>query len=331
MAVALAWTGRGPLASRLAATANILQLECVKTQYSLRPSALARRLTLADPKTGILVGDVLLLLLERLCDSEKVALCCTCRCLRDEQRRLRPALSYRPRMSHAILSAAWAAGWRVAHCHIDKKSGPLFSGLSGEHDNLLAEIENLSIVGRPDCALLVLSPFTDLASMTLLRVFELDSCAIGDAGVVVLAAAFRARALPALQILDLRRNRAQQARARPASSAVRTSCAHDSRDPVCVLRAPAEVTSSGAVALAEALAHHWREASQSWQGGGATLGRLTTLGLDCNDIDERGLGALALTLALGAAPALHSLFVDSPDHCDLQAVCKQRGVELSSW
>ena len=199
--------------ARLTGCARVLGLEASKTQYGLRPSALehstpSSSLTLAHPATGILLisDDLLLLTLDLLeADEDKVALACACRSLLKEQRRLRPLTSHRARTTLSLLSAAWSAGWRVAHCHVDKLSGSW--GPPGEEKAPLTELESLSIVGRPDCALLVLSPFTDLALMTKVRVFEVYNCAIGDAGVHVLAAAFRKHAMPALRVLDLRRNR----------------------------------------------------------------------------------------------------------------------------
>ena len=113
-----------PLA-RLSAAAATLDLQ-ISQQYAIRPAALIcppLRLTLVDEKTGILAGDLLLLLLEWLADRDKCALCGTCRCLRDEQRRLKPEVGYRARMSLALLRGARNASWHVRHCHVDKRAG----------------------------------------------------------------------------------------------------------------------------------------------------------------------------------------------------------------
>ena len=279
------------VSARLHVSSRILGLEYpTTTQYGLQPRALK-----AAPRTlfDILSGDIFLLVLERLeHDRDKCACACACRDFRAEQRRLCPPTSYRPRMSLALLVGARAAGWSVVHCHVDKKAGKWTP--VNEMDSLLGGLETLSVVGRPDCALLVLSPFTDLAAMTTLRVFELDACAIGDAGVAVLSAAFRQRALPALQVLDLRRN---------------------------------QVTDGGARVLAETLA----DASDEGAPNGAALPKLTTLGLDRNAIGSNGLTSLARAVTLGAFGALRSLFVDRPDHEALKEACEKRCVELSSW
>jgi hypothetical protein len=76
--------------------------------------------------------------------------------------------------------------------------------------------------------------------------------------------------------------------------------------------------------LAAALASHAHA-------DGATLGRLTTLGLDCNPIGSAGLAGLAHALNLGALAALHSLFVDRTTEASLVAACAGRDIELSSW
>ena len=93
---------------------------------------------------------------------------------------------------------------------------------------------------------------------------------------------------------------------------------------VCVpLRrdACAEVTDRGAQALAAALADT----------SGRVLPKLTTLGLDGNTIEGAGLDALARAMDDGAAPQLHSLYVDEVGHPALNAACSRRGIELSSW
>ena len=207
------------------------------------------------------------------------------------------------------------------------------------------------MVGRPDCALLVLSPLTDLHAMKTLRTFELDSCSIGDAGVAVLAAALRNGALSTLEILDLRRNQArsvaalierERARAvhagRPRGSdwhGRRTACTRpDARRTRAVAPPLAakprrasllrwQVTDGGAQALATALTHR--------SSTGPLLPRLHTLGLDANRIGDAGLNALAHSLLLGAVAQLRSLFVDRREHCGLRRACDECGVELVCW
>ena len=191
--------------ARLQGCARVLGLEPKKDSYGLRPSTVLARssegpATLAD----CVAGDLMLLILEYLQDKDKVSLACITRSMRAEQRRMRPTTSFRMHVSLSRLVNAGRAGWRVAKVHVDKRSGAWIT--SGQEDDVLAEIESLSIIGRPDCALLVLSPFTDLSAMRQLRTFELDSCAIGNAGVGVLAAAIRNGAMPSLGVLDLRRN-----------------------------------------------------------------------------------------------------------------------------
>lgn len=218
---------------RLQAATRVLGLE-QKNKSCIRPRELSEERTL----TNLAQGDVLLMVLEQLSkDQDKVNLITTSRGVLAEQRRLRPTTAYRKRVSLEMLVGARKAGWRVAHCLVDKRSGGWVT--SNQSDNVLAELEVLSIIGRPDCALLVLSPFTDLASMRRLTVFELDSCAIGNAGVGVLSAAFRNGGLQALEVLDLRRN---------------------------------QIGDGGAQALATALSHR-REHNET-----AMLGRLHTLG-----------------------------------------------------
>lgn len=182
---------------RLEGCARTLGLEPTKSSFGIRPSHLERSVPLH--------GDVLLLVLDQLLsDSDKVALASVSRGVLTEQRALRPSTTQRVRISLDTLVSARAAGWCVSHCHVDKRSGSWVT--SGQSDDALADLRTLSVVGRPDCALLVLSPLTDLHAMRQLHTFELDSCAIGDAGVAVLAAAFRNGALQTLQVLDLRRN-----------------------------------------------------------------------------------------------------------------------------
>lgn len=195
--------------ARLAASSKVLGLEVPKNEYVLRPAALASSSEPSPAVEVLCTADTLLLIMDMLADADKVALSITSRAIMSEQRRLRPATTYRARMLLPFLSHSWAAGWRCEHVYIDKRSGRVWTP-SAEHeseDDPLTAISHLSIVGRPDCALLLLSPFTDLKAMRLLSVFALDGCAIGDAGTAVLAIAFRNRAMPALKVLDLRRNR----------------------------------------------------------------------------------------------------------------------------
>ena len=230
--------------SRLAATTRTLGLETAKTGYSLRPAALAQ--DRAAPGLATVGADVLQMLLEHLDrDADKVALVSASRGLLIEQRRLRPAISYRPRTSLDVLTGAFAAGWRVARCHVDKKAG-LWTPTSADgrrddaYHRLLADLESFAIVGRPDCALLVLSPFTGLHCLTRLHCFEVNQCAIGDAGVAVLAAAFRRGVMANLQILDLRRNRTRAPPRTPLHRSVPSRVApKEVSDPcacVCVCR-----------------------------------------------------------------------------------------------
>ena len=192
--------GASPIA-RLHGCARVLGLEPSKSSYGLRPSTVLAPASLS----ACITGDVLLLVLDQLAlDVDKVALACVTHAILHEQRRLRPQTAFRLHVSLTTLVGAQQAGWRMAHCHVDKRSGTWVA--SGEEDDVLADLETLSIVGRPDCALLVLSPFTDLSTMTRLTTFELDACAIGNAGVGVLSAAIRNGAMPCLTVLDLRRN-----------------------------------------------------------------------------------------------------------------------------
>lgn len=184
---------------RLQATGLVLGLEPLKSSAGIRPINLNTK-----PSLDTITGDILLLVLELLSDRDKVALIRVCRTLHSEQRRLRPKLAPRRRCSLELLVGARNAKWTITHCFVDRTSGSWVT--SGQNDDALRDLETLSIVGRPDCALLVLSPFTDLSAMSLLTIFELDSCAIGNAGVGVLSAALRNGAMPALRVLDLRRN-----------------------------------------------------------------------------------------------------------------------------
>lgn len=291
------------LIARLQGSARVLGLAPTKSSYGLRPN-----MVLEDPASSSstlpdsLNGDLLMLIFDCLQeDYDKVALACTSRSILQEQRRLRPLTQQRMHVSLDLLVGARRAGWRVAHCHVDKRSGTWVT--SGQEDDMLADLEVLSIIGRPDCALLVLSPFTDLTTLVRLHTFELDSCAIGNAGLGVLSAAIRNGAMPILAILDVRRN---------------------------------QIGDGGALALAAALSYGAQssEDKASKQDGSSTpmlLSRLTTLGLDRNPIGEIGLNVFAAALRVGALPALRDLFVDRPQHEHLAAVCLERRVEVSSW
>lgn len=207
--------GPSMLTTRLTACTHTLGLEPSKCSYGLRPVHLTdqkAQTTLVD-----LAADVFLEVLEHLADRDKVSLATACSTLLKEQRRLRPTTAYRKRISLSLLVGARKAGWRVERAFVDKRSGGWVT--SNQSDNVLAELEVLSIVCRPDCALLVLSPFTDLTAMSRLRVFEMDSCAIGNAGVGVLSAAFRNGAMSALNVLDLRRNQIGDGGAQALSTA----------------------------------------------------------------------------------------------------------------
>jgi len=145
-------------------------------------------------------GDYLLSVLEMLDDRAKCALSSSSKAILTEQRRLRPDTAVRSRVSLAALLGARAAGWRMTHCHVDKRSGDWSTRRALPERDALADLRALSVCGRPDCALLVLSPFTALSMLRDMRVLEFDKCAIGDAGLSVLAAAFAKGAMPALTV-----------------------------------------------------------------------------------------------------------------------------------
>jgi hypothetical protein len=298
------------LIARLQGSARVLGLAPIKTSYGLRSTVLDQPSSSTMPES--LNSDLLLILFDFLVDDrDKVALACTNRGILAEQRRLRPLTRQRMHVSLGLLVGARRAGWRVAHCHVDKRSGTWVT--SGQEDDVLADLEVLSIVGRPDCALLVLSPFTDLTTLVRLQTFELDSCAIGNAGVGVLSAALRNGAMPALTVLDLRRNQIGDGGALALAAAI----SHGA-----VAASPPPASSSG-TSLSTGRPTHTVASP--------ILNRLTTLGLDQNPIGEIGLNVLAAALRVGSLPALRYLFVDCPSYEHLAAACEQRQVEATSW
>ena len=284
----------GSIAARLQATGLVLGLEPLKSN---RNRGILRPINLNSEPWQAISDGVLLIVLAFLAEPEKVALVSTCKMLLSEQRRLKPPLAPRRRCSLQVLVGARHAGWTISHCYVDKPSGswvvtrPAMSSSGGQSEDALRDLQTLSIVGRPDCALLVLSPFTDLSAMRFLSVLEFDSCCIGNAGVGVLAAAVRNGAVPVLRVLDLRRN---------------------------------QIGDGGAQALATALTHHTT-------GGSTVLTSLETLGLDSNCIFARGTSALASALLRGSVPSLRQLFVDDPEHELLREACDARRIDLSSW
>ena len=186
---------------RLQGCARVLGLARLSTSCAEdRPQQQYPSLGLGDLAAS---ADLLLLLLEQLdVDAWKVALASVSKAVLATQRRVRPATSYRARVSLQVLCAARAAGWRVEQCHVDKRSGHWTIAAMGStvqrgafDSEYLADVEALSVVGRPDCALLILSPFTSLAALHHLRILEFEQCAIGDAGLAVLSAAFRSGAM----------------------------------------------------------------------------------------------------------------------------------------
>ena len=256
------------------------------------------------------LGDYLLCVLDILDDRAKCALSSCSKAILAEQRRLRPATIVRPRVSLAALLGARAAGWRMTHCHVDKRSGDWSTRKALPERDALADLHALSVCGRPDCALLVLSPFTALGLMRELRILEFEKCAIGDAGLGVLSAAFRTGAMPALTV---RATPAQQPRAPcsfPQLSEL-TALLHASPAQILDVRSN-QIGDVGVTSLASAASHTLALAARSAAaagrpGGRPPLAKLCTLGVDYNPrVGEAGLGALSHALRLGALPALHS-------------------------
>jgi hypothetical protein len=300
------------LALRLAGCASVLGLGNGGNCYLLKTSSSKG----GGAEEMLSCGDYLLYVLDFIRDDRsKCALCCASKAILAEQRRVRPATSLRPRVSLSALLSARAAGWRMTHCHVDKRSGDWSTRRVLPERDALADLRALSVCGRPDCALLVLSPFTALGMLVELRSLEFEKCAIGDAGLGVLAAAFKTGAMPALTVLDVRHN---------------------------------QIGDAGVVSLAVAILDGWPswmltrsltsppsgKQQRSAPSSPRPLSKLQTLGLDYNPrVGEPGLQALGRSLAHGALPELRSLYIDNHEHLGLIAACAARSapIELRYW
>jgi hypothetical protein len=347
---------------RLHGCASVLGFSKLSARdYLEKPSALEGEAAAAGASLMDLLAtaDILALLLDHLdTDRSKSALAAVCKTALAEQRRIRPQAEVRARTSLPVLLGARRAGWRVSHCHVDKRSGDWTPRGNGPDSDSFSDLELLSVVGRPDCALLVLSPFTALATMSHMRVLEFDTCAIGDAGVAVLAAAFRAGSMASLEVCA-RSHRAgmPHPRAPPVCPVLvppcmsrphghlqcstvqhgRRLCARGgsvgSSDPPCACLAAPSLPHG--VQILDLRSNQIGDAGvESLLGaakGRGALERLHTLGLDYNRVSAAGLRMLASALAAGCFGELRFMYVDDCDHAELVTAATARGIKLQKW
>ena len=301
------------LALRLAGCASVLGLGNGGNCYLLKTSSSKG----GGAEEMLSCGDYLLYVLDFIRDDRsKCALCCASKAILAEQRRVRPVTSMRPRVSLSALLSARAAGWRMTHCHVDKRSGDWSTRRVLPERDALADLRALSVCGRPDCALLVLSPFTALGMLVELRSLEFEKCAIGDAGLGVLASAFKTGAMPALTVLDVRHNQIGDAGVVSLAVAIQDRVAA-----ATMLTRSLTSPPSG-------------KQQRSAPSSPRPLSKLQTLGLDYNPrVGEPGLQALGRSLAHGALPELRSLYIDNHEHLGLIAACAARSapIELRYW